>query len=236
MIIKEVHDINIILPLHDEIFGKEFPLTSYYKKCKTNKLYIFVYEKESKLIGYSIIVDQENEKNLYAWYGGVLPEFQGNGITQKFFDRLIKLAIDKEYLSISLATSNIRPHMLRLAIKMGFDIVDLKKREYGEGNKIYFKYKILPPYVEEISLEKSGKSMTLVQIEEKLVRAYKNNCTLLKINCIEDIYAFEYIVRYCNGFWRRPKFLIDLQQQDQDLCSKINKIIEEYKGDVEIIN
>lgn len=236
MIIKEIHDINIILSLHNEIFGKEFPLTSYYKKYKMNNLYIFVYEEESQLIGYSIIVDQENEKNLYAWYGGVLPEYQGNAITQKFFDRLIKLAIDKEYLSVTLATSNIRPHMLRLAIKMGFDIVDLKKREYGEGNKIYFKYKILPPYVDVISLKKSdNSSMNLVQIEEKLVRAYKDNFTVLKINCIEDILALKYIVKYCNGFWRKPKFLINLQDTPYEY-SEIGKILEEYKGNVEIIN
>ena len=43
MIIKEIQDINTIIPLHAEIFGKAFPIPSYYKKCKTNKLYIFVY-------------------------------------------------------------------------------------------------------------------------------------------------------------------------------------------------
>ena len=108
MIIKEIQDINVILPLHYEIFGKEFPISSYYKKSKTNKLYIFVYEEDSNLIGYSIIVDQAEEKNLYAWYGGVLPEFQGNGITSVFFDRLIKLAREKEYISITLASSNVK--------------------------------------------------------------------------------------------------------------------------------
>ena len=199
-------------------------------------IYIFVYEKESELIGYSIIVDQENEKNLYAWYGGVLPELQGNGITQKFFDRLIKLAIDKEYLSISLATSNIRPHMLRLAIKMGFDIVDLKKREYGEGNKIYFKYKILPPYTEEICFTENGEMIKFVQIEEKLVRAYKKNCTVLKLSCYKDtLDALAYAVRYCNSFWKKPKVLINLYEAP-NMYSEVSKIIEEYKGEIEIMN
>ena len=174
MIIKEIHDINVILPIHYEIFGKEFPISSYYKKSKTNMLYIFVYEEDSKLIGYSIIVDQDEKKNLYAWYGGVLPKYQGRGITQIFFDKLINFAKEKEYDSVTLATSNIRPHMLSLAIKMGFDIVDLKKRETGEGNKIYFEYKILPETTEEISLKENEKYISFVQIEEKLVSAYKN--------------------------------------------------------------
>lgn len=235
MIIKEIHDINIILPLHERIFGKEFPISSYYKKCKNNNLYIFVYEEETKLIGYSIIVAQADEKNLYAWYGGVLPEFQGRGITQTFFDRLINFAKEKEYITITLATSNIRPHMLALAIKMGFDIVDLKKREYGEGNKIYFKYRIMPPYIEEISFEEHGQMITLVQIEERIVRAYKNNCTLLKINCNENIEALKYAVRYCNSFIRKPKILINLQNSS-NIYPKLNEIIEGYKGEIEIIN
>ena len=235
MIIKEIQDINIILPIHFEIFGKEFPISSYYKKSNSNKLYTFVYEEDSDLIGYSIIVDQASEKNLYAWYGGVLPEFQGRGINQLFLDKLINFAREKEYLSVTLATSNIRPHMLTLAIKMGFDIVDLKKRETGEGNKIYFKYKILPPKIEEISLKENEKQITFVQIEEKLVSAYKNNCILLKINCNDNLEALIYTVKYCNSFLRKPKILINLQDSP-NIYSKINKIVEEYKGEIEIIN
>ena len=235
MIIKEIHDINIILPIHNEIFGKEFPISSYYKKSQTNSLYIFVYEEDSKLIGYSIVVNQKEKKNLYAWYGGVLPEYQGRGITQIFFDKLINLAREKEYDSVTLATSNIRPHMLSLAIKMGFDIVDLKKRETGEGNKIYFEYKILPETTEEISLKENEKDISFVQIEEKLVSAYKNNCVLLKINCNDNFEALMYTVKYCNSFVRKPKIEINLQNSSRAF-SKINEIIEEYKGEIQINN
>ena len=235
MIIKEIHDINIIIPLHKRIFGKEFPVSSYYKKRKINNIYIFIYEEDDEMIGYSIIVDQSEEKNLYAWYGGVLPEFQGRGVTQNFFNRLINFAEEKEYLSITLATSNVRPHMLELAIKMGFDIVDLKKREYGEGNKIYFKYRIKPPYIEEISFEEHDQIITLVQIEEKLVRAYKNNCTLLKINCNENLEALRYTVRYCNSFIRKPKILLNLQNS-LNTYSKVKEIIKGYNGEIELIN
>ena len=235
MIIKEIHDINVILPIHYEIFGKEFPISSYYKKSKTNMLYVFVYEEDSKLIGYSIIVDQDEKKNLYAWYGGVLPKYQGRGITQIFFDKLINFAKEKEYDSVTLATSNIRPHMLSLAIKMGFDIVDLKKRETGEGNKIYFEYKILPETTEEISLKENEKDISFVQIEEKLVSAYKNNCVLLKINCNDNLEALIYAVKYCNSFIRKPKIQINLQDSPI-VSSKINEIIEGYKGEIEINN
>lgn len=143
MKVKEIEDVNSVIQLHEKIFNKPFPLQSYYKKNSIYKVDIYVYEENSNLLGYSIVVDQEKEKNFYAWYGGVLPKFQGRGITEKFFKVLIENARKKGYKSITLATTNSRPNMIRLAVKMGFEIYDLKKRNYGEGNKIYFQYKIL---------------------------------------------------------------------------------------------
>lgn len=227
VIIKEIQDINIIIPLHKEIFGKDFPIESYYKKSKSNKLYIFVYEEDLNLFGYSIVVDQENEKNLYAWYGGVLPKFQGNGITQIFFKKLIEFAKNNEYLSITLASSNLRPHMLRLAIKMGFDIYDLKKRTYGEGNKIYFKYNILPPHDETIYL----KNFKPVEIESKLVEAYKSNCVLLKIKYEEkDWEKLIYTIQYCNSFFNKPQIIINTK-----IDIEFDEIIGEYQGEIIIV-
>lgn len=234
MTIKEIQNINDILSLHYEIFGKDFPIASYYKKCNTNKLYIFVYEENSKLHGYSIIVDQSDEKNLYAWYGGVLPEFQGKGITQYFLDNLIELAREKRYLSVTLASTNIRPHMLRLAIKMGFDIDDLKKRDYGEGNKIYFKYKIFPPHTENISLNENGRLIKPVEIEEKLVRAYKANSTLIKFYYNDNIETLIYAIKYCNSFSKNPKILIVIED-NKNLPESIEEVIQQYQGIVEII-
>lgn len=233
MIIKEFQDINIIIPLHEEIFGKPFPISSYYKKCRTNKLYIFAYEEDLNLIGYSIIVDQNSERNMYAWYGGVLPKFQGKGITRIFFENLIEFAREKKYLSVTVASSNIRPHMLILAIKIGFDIYDLKKRETGEGNKIYFKYNILPPRTEGISLEYDGKEIKPVEIEEKLVRAYKNNSTLIKINYTVNIDTLIYAIKYCNSFSKRPQILINTYEEVQ--IPELNEIIKQYRGEVKII-
>ncbi|HOZ55465.1 MAG TPA: GNAT family N-acetyltransferase [Clostridia bacterium] len=233
MVIKEVRDINIILSLHQEIFGKTFPISSYYKKCKINKLNIFVYEENSKLFGYSIIVDQQEEKNMYAWYGGVLPESQGKGITKKFLENLIEMATEKKYLSVTLASTNIRPHMLILAIKMGFNIDELKKRDYGEGNKIYFKYKIMSSHREDISLVENGRMLKLVEIEEKLVKAYKTNCIVIKFTNIENLKGILYAIKYCNSFSRKIEILIDSNGNSVQL--EIIKMIEEYTGKVKII-
>ena len=185
------------------------------------------------MIGYSIIVDQNQEKNMYAWYGGVLPKFQGKGITQIFFENLIELAREKDYLSVTVASSNIRPHMLILAIKMGFDIYELKKREGGEGNKIYFKYKLFPQHTEIILLEENGRRLKPVEIEEKLVRAYKSNSTSIKFDYTGNSNALIYALKYCNSFSRRPTILIETDREIQ--VSELSKAIQQYQGDVEII-
>lgn len=135
-------NIEDILDLHKQIFEFDFPIESYYKKRKAYELLIYLYIEEGECVGYSIIVDQSEIKNLYAWYGGVVPCRQGCGINSLFLDELIKEATNKKYDSVTLATTNSRPNMIILAVRKGFKIYDLKKRDYGEGNKIYFKYLI----------------------------------------------------------------------------------------------
>lgn len=235
MVIREIQDINTITPLHNEIFGNPFPLSSYFKKCKTHRLSIFIYEEQSNLLGYSVIVDEQDKRNMYAWYGGVLPKYQGKGITQIFLEELIQIARRKDYLSVTLASTNRRPHMLRLAIKMGFDIVDLKKRDYGEGNKIYFRYKILPPYHEKILLTNNGKILEPVEIEKKLIQAHKNNCLSIEFDDFENLQALIYAIRYCNSFSKKPKLLIRVQSS-QGICNEFKNLIKEYQGEIEIMN
>lgn len=231
MVIRQIDDVEIVIPLHEEIFGKEFPISSYYKKRKIYQLYIFVYEEEKRLLGYSIIVDQANIENLYAWYGGVLPEAQGNGITDAFFDTLINLATEKGYKSVTVATYNTRPHMLRFAIKKGFDIYDIKKREYGSGNKIYFRYLIHPPSILEIDLIEDGRFVKPAEIEEKLVIAYKSNCKKFYFKGLLNYKTLEYAIKYCNSFSSQPEIVLVSEELQKNKISYLEKV---YKGKITI--
>ena len=232
MFIKQVYDIEIVLPLHEEIFGTKFPLNSYYKKRKEYNVYIYVYEENSELIGYSIIVDQADIKNLYAWYGGVLPQVQGTGITSIFFDKLINLAEQMEYKSVTVATYNTRPHMLQFAIKKGFDIYDIKKRDYGSGNKIYFRYLIKPPSSLNINLiDTKGKFVSPAEIEENIVTAYKNNCKKIYFSGVKNYKTLEYAVKYCNSFCDKPEIIINLDSSDDE---EFSYLVDGYKGKIKI--
>lgn len=142
MQIRKVSGYEEILELHNIIFGENFPVESYIEKSQQYSIYTYVYQIDERICGYSMIVDKKQDKELYAWYGGVITECRMQGITSEFIDFLINLAKEMKYEVVSLATTNRRPNMLRLAIKKGFEITDIKKRDYGEGNKIYFKYKV----------------------------------------------------------------------------------------------
>lgn len=143
MNIIKTDSIEEVCRLHKKIFFCEFPVESYYNKEKEYPVLIFLYLENGKYIGYSIIINQKNKLNLYAWYGGLLPEYQNMGLNNKFIEFLKKLARDMNYTSVTLATTNKRPNMIIQAVKNGFEIYDIKKREiseHSEGNKIYFKY------------------------------------------------------------------------------------------------
>lgn len=208
------HELCEIPRLHAEIFGEDFPYESYEKKLEFHRIFIYVYYEDEKAIGYSLVIDQADEKNLYAWYGGLLPKYQGNGLTAQFFDIMHEKARELGYKSISLATTNARPNMLRLAIKYGFDIVDVKKRDTGEGNKIYFKFYVHDTVEEvEIALNQDGKKTPIADIERMLVRAYKSNCSKIHLTNVEyedDVETIKYVIAYCKKFMRKIPMSFDL--------------------------
>ena len=123
--------------------------------------------------------------------------------------------------------------MLILAIKMGFDIYELKKRQVGEGNKIYFKYKLFPQHTEIISLKENGRWLKPVEIEGKLVRAYKSNSISIKFDYAGNSDTLIYALKYCNSFSKKPKILIETDKDIQ--ASELSKAIQQYQGDVKII-
>lgn len=196
-----------IAKLHEAIFGKPFPDESYEKKFKEHNIYVFGYFEDEVLVGYTLVVDQQQDENLYAWYGGILPQYQAHGITAQMLDILVEKAKEFGYKSISLATTNCRPNMLRLAIKFGFDIVDIKKRDYGEGNKIYFKYYIKPESQLEIDFSDDRYNCP-AYLESVLIGALKNNCVLIRFIDVKDenIQAVHYVMNYCKKFIHVPKF------------------------------
>lgn len=226
MNIEQINDIEQILELHYKIFGEKFIMSGYEKKKQQYKLYMYLFKDESIPIGYGVIVDKSEEKTLYVWYAGVIPEYQGKGLVSIFFQKTINLATEKSYAKVTTATTNLRPNMMKLLIKNNFDIFDIKKREEHEGNKIYFKYDILPPTTMEII----DKNNELVEIERALVRNLKNNCQTIKMDSTR-LKTVEYVIKYCNNFYRKPMIILI---KNEMVITNIKNLEKIYLGKIKM--
>ena len=231
MKIKEINDLKVIQDLNKEIFGFDFSEDIFNHKRKKYPIKMYIYEDDKKYIGYSLVVDEYDKKNYYAWYGGVIAGFQGKKITSNFFEFLISLARENDYHSVTLATHNNKPHMLILAIKMGFDIYNIKIRDDENGNKIYLKY--------VINKENKEKEIDLVDysfigLERLIVNIYKANYVSVRINKYDNIDKLIYLLNYFSSFEFVPTIFI----KKTNLLDHENfiKTVKHYKGEVILID
>ena len=82
-------------------------------------------------------------------------------------------------------------------------------------------------------MEENGRWLKPVEVEEKIVRAYKRCSTAFKFEYTGNLDTLGYALKYCNSFANRPKILIET-----DRCIPISdliKVIQQYEGEVEII-
>ena len=205
MRIKKINDLKVIQNLHKEIFGLDFSIDNFKEREKRNPILIFVYEEKNELIGYSLVIDEIEQKNYYAWYGGVKGSYQGKKSTPMCFKYLIQYARKNNYKSVSVATHNNKPHMLILAIKMGFDIYNIKIRNDENGNKIYFKYYINKENSKSIDLDK----YSFIDIEHFIVKTYKENCNKYIIKKCSDSKKLLYFINYCFSLEFKPTIIIN---------------------------
>lgn len=229
MTICENCSLDEIIVLHRHIYGEDFPVESYRKKCNDNRKLMHIgFFVDEELVGYCIVLDISAEKRLHAWVGGTLPKYQGQGFFSAFYDWLIQQATKMEYTCVTGNTDNYKPHMLYILIKKGFDIIGVEKTMYGDGIKILFKYTIYKPlkmrlcitnycnlncffcHHEGVVLD-ANTALSLPDIEKILIQAKKANLKELTITGGEPATYFpaiHYILRYCNGWGTQPHIKI----------------------------
>lgn len=88
-------------------------------------------------IGYELDKD-----TFYTWFGGVIPEFRQHGIATMLAREQEKWAAAHGYLWIKLKTRNYLKSMLVFALKRGFHIIDIEKRDRLEENRIILQKKL----------------------------------------------------------------------------------------------
>ncbi|MFC1682306.1 GNAT family N-acetyltransferase [Nanoarchaeota archaeon] len=89
-----------------------------------------------KIIGYGLGYFEKG-KQYYLWMLGVLPEFRKYGLGRKILEEQINFAKNEGYKSFLLKTSNKWKDMLRLTMKMNFDITGFKVNEWRNNPAIW---------------------------------------------------------------------------------------------------
>lgn len=70
-----------------------------------------------------------NKDYFYSWFGGILPAYRQAGIAQALATEQEKWAKENGYKFIRLKTRNMFKPMLIFALKNGFNILEIEKRE-----------------------------------------------------------------------------------------------------------
>ena len=127
-------------------FNKNYFLEKKFKKKLEGKdaLILVAYSKNEP-VGYIVLYDK-GEKNLYAWMGGVLPNYRKKGAWKGLMKEAEKIALEKGYKRISAKSKNKFKPMLIYLLKNGYSIVDFSKATKDKENEIFFE-KILSKFI-----------------------------------------------------------------------------------------
>jgi ribosomal protein S18 acetylase RimI-like enzyme len=132
----KLKDLKHIVKIDEVVFGKAKKIKEIEGKlvlCKN--VHITLGKMDERLVGYGI--GYEEKGKYYLWMLAVLPEFRKHGFGKRIFEEQINFAKKKRYDTFLVKSSNKWKDMLRLTIKLGFDIVGFKINEWGSNSAIW---------------------------------------------------------------------------------------------------
>ncbi|MCI9337230.1 MAG: radical SAM protein [Lachnospiraceae bacterium] len=219
-------DLDTILKMHPLIFNNAFPLESCKKKERETELLSVGFYSGDELAGYCVVIADSRKGILRPWVGGVLPSFRNQGYFTGFYMYLTEYAEKNGYRYVDANTDNYKPAMLRMLIKLGFDIVGVGETAYGDGCKIKFRYTVHAPVKLRISITDKcnlncffchhegieaccGNEVSIPDMERLLIQAKKRNAAEITITGGEPFARpdiIDYILQYCST-WGKPPFI-----------------------------
>lgn len=133
--IKEA-DIETVVALSQQIpeFIQPHGAEEYYKRLTGVPHLILVAYIEDHPVAFK--VGYEREDYFYSWMGGVLPVYRRFGIAQALADAQETWARAQGHSHIIFKTRNSHKAMLLFAIKNGFNIIEIEKRDSVEDYRI----------------------------------------------------------------------------------------------------
>lgn len=107
----------------------------YLNRLRNRKYSIFFAIEDNKVVGYAVSYDKGDK--FYVWTIAVLKEYRNRGIAKELLQKSIETGKEFGYRKVYLKTRNIFKNMIFLALKSGFKIVNVTKKEDVEQNRIW---------------------------------------------------------------------------------------------------
>ena len=116
-----------------------------YRKRMTGKKHlVLIAEIDGEPAGFKVGYDKfQNGTDFYTWMGGVVPKFRREGVADELAKQQEAWIINNGFQNVILKTRNRHKGMLIFALKRGFHITDLDKREPEEENRILLRKRLV---------------------------------------------------------------------------------------------
>ncbi|MBL3657531.1 GNAT family N-acetyltransferase [Fulvivirga sediminis] len=116
-------------------FENPYQLTDYHKRLDRVKYLALKALVNGQAVGFKLGYDLGHQI-FYSWFGGVLPNYRRYGVAKKLADTQEEWVKKHNFHFIRVKTRNHFKPMLIFALKSGFSIINIEKKEKTEEHRI----------------------------------------------------------------------------------------------------
>ncbi len=110
-------------------FDLAFDKAYFENRYKDKEKLLLIAEQETINVGFIVAYDRDDDRSLYCWMAGVIPQYRSQGafgLLMKFMDKWAK---EKGYNKIKIKTHNNFRQMLMYLVKNGFNFTLIEPAE-----------------------------------------------------------------------------------------------------------
>ncbi|NBA88850.1 GNAT family N-acetyltransferase [Emticicia sp. CRIBPO] len=134
--IKDCLEVSSRIP---EFSDHQYNEAVYHERLDNKPHLILVAFRGGIPVGFKAGYERDADGSFYSWMGGIVPEFRQLKIARQLAEEQELWAKKQGYSSIIFKTRNYLKSMLIFALKNGFHIIDILKKEQEENHRIILK-------------------------------------------------------------------------------------------------
>lgn len=139
---KTLDDLRVVEEIEKKISEFRMPYTKkqYLNRLKNRKYSIFFAVEDGKTVGYAVSYGKGDK--FYIWTIAILSEYRNRGLSKELLQKSIEAGKEFGYRKVYLKTRNTFQNMIFLALKFGFKITNVTKKEDVNQNRIWMEKEI----------------------------------------------------------------------------------------------